>query len=346
MKKGVFMCVFVLLLFGICSGCGNEGNMEKGETRVITDMRGMEVEVPEKIESYVVYWVGATDIAAMMDGFEGLTGYPETSAGFSFLNKMYPEIKNCRVLPKDDISAEEILSCGADVVFVRYSDQQELFDNLAEAGISVVDVEFDDYETMMDAVDVVASVFGTKDAYEKAEKFRTYTEKTIKEVTDITAMIKREERPTILTIRDADTLRAYGPGRYAGRWVDYIGAVSCLDLDNPNGYVNLTEEQLLEYDPSYIVFALEKQKDIFCEKEISQQLSCVKNGTVYNSPVVLNSWSNQGAESVLMLKWGLYVMHEEECDFDMEQEMKDFYKKFYEYEFTDEEVEEILKEDK
>ena len=100
----------------------------------------------------------------------------------------------------------------------------------------------------------------------------------------------------------------------------------------------------MEYDPDYMVFALEEQAELFCNNESYQYLSCVKNGNVYNSPAVLNSWSNQGAESVLELKWGLYIMHKELVDFDMKEVTGNFYLEFYDYEFSEEDLEDILDE--
>ena len=163
----------------------------------------------------------------------------------------------------------------------------------------------------------------------------------IKESEAVVTNISDDDKPTIITIRDAETLKAYGPGRFSGSWVNYVGAKSCLEMDDPNGYVSLSDEQLMEYDPDYIVFALENQAVAFTSNSKYKELSSCKNGNVFNSPSVVNTWSNQGAESVLQLKWGLHYISNVQ-DLDMENTVKEFYLQFYEYELSGEEIKNIL----
>lgn len=339
MKK-ILVVMMILVMMISCVGCST-GSKDNAEERTVVDMRGVSVKVPAEINSYAVYWVGGTDIVAMLDGMKGICAYPETSAGFPYLEKIYPNIKDCKVLSKDDVSAEEIISTGAQVLFVRYSDNEELFKQLEDAGIAVIDIEFNDYDALAKAVDVVADVFGTDEAKKKAEAYRNYLQVAIKESEAVVANISDDDKPTIITIRDAETLKAYGPGRFSGSWVNYVGAKSCLEMDDPNGYVSLSDEQLMEYDPDYIVFALENQAAAFTSNSKYKELSSCKNGNVFNSPSVVNTWSNQGAESVLQLKWGLrYISNVQ--NLDMENIVKEFYLQFYEYELSDEEIKNIL----
>ena len=339
MKK-ILVLFSALIMIMSCVGCSS--NSKKDEKyRVITDMRGENVNVPEEINKYGVYWVGATDIAAMLEGMKSICAYPETSAGFPYLEVIYPNMKDCTVLSKDDVSAEEIVSTGLQVLFVRYSDNEELFKQLSDSGISVVDVEFNDYDSLSDAIDVAANVFGTDEAKKKAASYREYLANALKEADEIVAKMSEEEKPTIITIRDTETLKAYGPGRFSGSWVNYVGAKSCLEMDDPNGYVSLSDEQIMEYDPDYIVFALENQAAAFMNNDKYKELKSCKNGKVYNSPSVVNTWSNQSAESVLQLKWGLYYINGVH-DMDIANTVKDFYLKFYEYELSDDEIASIL----
>ena len=136
-----------------------------------------------------------------------------------------------------------------------------IVEQLETAGVVVIDVEFTDYEEMLKAVELCANVLGSEKAKEKAINYIKYGEDTLAMINELVAN-KDENSPTALAIRDAKDFRAYGPGRFAGKWIEMCGFRCPLETDDPEAYVNLTAEELTKYDPDYIFFALPNEASV------------------------------------------------------------------------------------
>ena len=112
---------------------------------------------------------------------------------------------------------------------------------------------------------------------------------------------------------------------------------------------NVSIEQILAWNPDiiYIGNFCETQPEEILENKIEgqdwSQVKAVKNGRIYKLPLGLYRWDPPSTDSALMLKW-LAQKHYPELfsDYDIEEEIKNFYLRFYHYELSDEEVQKIL----
>lgn len=116
-------------------------------------------------------------------------------------------------------------------------------------------------------------------------------------------------------------------------------------MKNEDSYanINLTKEQLLEYNPDIVFFAMPNQAHNFLNQGTWKNMKAVKNNTVYNNPCGFNTWSNCGAESALQFKWAISIMYPELLNEEFGIIMKEFYQKFYEYSLSDDEMQRMLK---
>ena len=71
-------------------------------------------------------------------------------------------------------------------------------------------------------------------------------------------------------------------------------------------------------------------------------ISAVKNNRVYKVPLGGFRWTPPNQESPLMWKWLAEIQHPDLFDYDLRQDMKDFYSEFYGYDLSEEQVDEIL----
>ena len=196
------------------------------------------------------------------------------------------------------------------------------------------------YDEMMDAIDIMADVLNTDFARETASKYRTYANEMIEKAQTVGNTVQNKK--SIIVIRDTSNLRAYGANRFAGRWATLCGGDYALTEGDPNGYVNLTSEQLLEYDPEIIVFVIPGEAKKFIEDAKWSSLTAVKSGHVYENPSAIGTWSNHGSECVLQFGWAMEMLYPELSDFELIKEVIDFYKEFYGMELTDAEVTAII----
>ena len=335
-KRWISFTLVLVCLVSILSGCTTANAPENNKARTVVDMSGHSVEVPEKVNSYISLWVGSVTITLMLDHGENMVGCSETAASYPMFDRACKNTRDITYFTNDAITLEGILETGAEVVFYRGKDNADLAEKLIKAGVAAIDVEFNTYDEMMDAIDIMADVLNTNYARETASKYRTYANEMIEKAQTIGNTV--QDKKSIIVIRDTSNLRAYGVNRFAGRWATLCGGDYALKEGDPNGYVNLTSEQLVEYDPEIIVFVIPGEAKKFIADSKWSSLTAVKNGHVYENPSAIGTWSNHGSECVLQFGWAMEKLYPEYSDFDLVQEVKDFYNEFYAMELTDSEI--------
>lgn len=343
MKK-VFVLVLVACLSLLLTSCNEtqKGQNESSVTRSVIDMSGYESVIPGQIESYAVAWAGLMDIVTMFDGIDHLVAYPEKSASFKCLFNVYPRLSEKVCLPNEGISVETVIDSGAQVVFLKKSDDEALVERLRECGIITIDCEFKDYEGLKEVVKIISEVLNNEGAKEKAEEYCSYIDESVKYVQKITNKIPDDEKISALVIKDTKDYSAYGSTRYTGKWVEMCGAKYSMVNEDTYANIKLTKEQLLEYNPDVLFFAMPGQAEQFLKDDTWKNMKAVKNGTVYNNPSGFNTWSNSGAESAMQFKWALSKLYPELIDYNIKDEVKNFYYDFYGYSPSEIEIEKIL----
>ena len=113
------------------------------------------------------------------------------------------------------------------------------------------------------------------------------------------------------------------------------------------GDAKVNPEKLAEWNPDVIIIqgSTDGQypyKDIANNKQLTG-LSAIKNGKVYNVPNGGFWWCRPSPESPLGFLWLAKTLYPDKfSDVDMKSEMKTFFKKFYKYDLSDEDAEQIL----
>ena len=342
-KKYLALIMILALVLGLCA-CSNTAKQDENssEVRTVTDMSGTEVKLPATVDKYAVAWAGITDIVAMYDGVNHLVAYPEKSTSFSMYTNMYPDLKDKICLPDEGISAEAVLESGAQVVFLKESDDESLVNKLRESGVAVIDCEFKDYEGLEKVVKLVADVFGTKEAQAKANEYCKYLDSSVEYVNSKTENLEEDDRVSAIVIKDTKNYSAYGSTRYTGKWLEMCGANYSMVNEDAYANVNLTQEQILEYNPDFIFFAMPEQADKFLEDSTWKELKAVKEGNVFNIPSGLNTWSNSGAESALIFKWAFAKMYPSLSDDFDAKIVTSYYKTFYNFDISAEDIQKTL----
>ena len=340
--KSLILIICVVVMAAIClGGCGDKAaQMNNESTRIVKDMQGTEVTIPAQIDRYAVAWTGDFDIAAMIDNCEHICAYPETSLKFPMVMEIYPQLTNCVPLPKINVSCESILETGAQVVFLRKSDYPELTQQLEEAAVPVIDLNFENYDDLINAVYIFADVMNTDEARNKAKDYDSYVHSTIEATRHI--VDNQNDDISVLNFRDATDYIAYSPDRLVGSWAGLCNIKYSLDTGGDTNNVQLTAEQIIELDPDYIFFTFPDNKDVMLNDPRFQNMKAIKNGNVYDAPAVLNSFAVNGAEAVLQIKWAASLMWPDAVDYDLEKDAQDFYKKYYNLDFTNEEIHSII----
>lgn len=195
---------------------------------------------------------------------------------------------------------------------------------------------------MEKVVKLLAYVFGTKEAQAKANEYCKYLDSSVEYVNSKTENLEEDDRVSAIVIKDTKNYSAYGSTRYTGKWVEMCGANYSMVNEDAYANVNLTQEQILEYNPDFIFFAMPEQADKFLEDSTWKELKAVKEGNVFNIPSGLNTWSNSGAESALIFKWAFAKMYPSLSDDFDAKIVTSYYKTFYNFDISAEDIQKTL----
>ena len=323
---------------------------EESDKIVIVDQLGKTIEldgVPERVATtimpfpYIYY--------AVVGNSDNLIGCnPSSIVAYenSALKYMYPELANANTDFVDTsfvVNVEEVLKLKPDVVF-QWNYMDEEIEKMEAAGIKVVALEYGDLEDLETWIRIIGTMF---DKEERAEELITYFHESVAEVTDKIATLPEEEISNILIL--SDNLKVTGTG-FSKYWIENSGAFNPAG-DLSGEALNVNMEQIYEWNPSiiYIGNFTDLQPSDLVENKLDGQdwsvVDAVQNGQVYKIPIGGYRWDPPGVETPLMIKWLAKIQHPELfADMDMREEVTEFYKDVYNFDMTDEILDEILED--
>lgn len=344
MKSAISMLLFAMLLVSmfVLTGCAGDVQQEDA-TRTVIDMNGKTVELPASVDNYCVLYSSAVGLCGLLDeGYAHVSILPNLWIYQDWVYKIFPALPEQAItVNKRSVTAEQIVQEGAQVVF--WSNQsEELIEALEGFGIACVNIAFTSNEELVQATHIVADVFGTEYAKKMSETFCAELENTRTYVNKLATSIPEEERVSVLFLGSTDVMTAYGKPSYEYGWSSALNINYILPEDENAQKVDLTMEQVCEYDPDMIIFEGPVDDEIYNDP-IWSELQAAKNGNLIASPFVFDVWPKGGVESIMTYQWAFSLIYPEYAEeIDLKQEIKDFYQTYYGYTMNDEEVATVL----
>ncbi len=313
--------------------------------RIVKDSDGKEVAVPLHVKR-VTPLIGAFAQVTCMLGAE-----PKISAGVPKLSeifyKVFPSLKRTSQPTNLSFNIEALIATQTQVVFgpTSFFLNEANVAQLQASGIAVVKISnFATIEEIKESVRLIAEILGD-DAPLKAQAFNRYYDTMLQEVQKRTATVPQKLNVLALnfsagnytTINDSDIGAQYikiAGGNNVTR--DYA-------IDSKEMAKIINAEQVLVWNPDVIITNSNPSRDIIMQNPAFQTLSAIKNKRVYVVPTGVYLWSVRSAEGALQPLWlGKMFYPERFVDVSLEHEVKQFYKTFYHYEASDDEVKMIL----
>ena len=317
---------------------------QESTTRVVVDMQGNEVEVPSDITNAFNGYPVNCGIMSMLGASDTEQYYlPRLmSDNWEWLRELDPSIEGKPTIGDDAIaSAEEVLTIDPDVVLLANDDTAATY---REAGITPFMVNAKTTDEFLESVVKTGALFGD-DAESKAQEFADYYQENIDFVQERIADIPESERPSVYYIGGTT---AYDT-KIKGNGIEFVtnaGGVFALSQDDLGENKQVTPEQLLTADPDVIIVGTNnraKGYESIMGEEALASLAAVQGDAVYKTPQGTLPWDTYGPEQSMAVLWMAKTLYPDRFeDVDLKQTMKDFYKKFYDYELSDEYAELML----
>lgn len=188
------------------------------------------------------------------------------------------------------------------------------------------------------------------DTTDRADKFIKEGTKVQKEIDAKLADVKEKDKPKVLFLfqHNDKSIVVGGANFFSEKWTKATGGIDVAGDSGAQGQKEVNMEQIYKWNPDiiYITNFTQTQPEDLLENKVSGQdwsdVAAVKEGKVYKVPLGIYRWFPPSGDAPLMLKFLAQHNHPDVFDYDMKEEIKTYYKNFYEFDVTDEEVESIL----
>lgn len=317
--------------------------------REITDMAGRKMVIPNEIQS--VFSAGpATAIYLYTLVPDRLLGwnYQLNDIEKSVILEQYHDIPNFGM--GDAINYEAVIAANPTIALNVGTINDKMIsdcDSLSKSlGIPVVAVD-GDLMAAPEAYRFMGELFGVE---EEAEKLAAYAEKTFKDIENME--IPEEEKVRIYYGNGEDSLETAPIGSPHAQIIEMVKGTNVAELEmGDGGRIQISAEQLLAWDPDVIIVNGEPKADItgssaaetILQNPNYQSLKAVKEGKVYGTPNAPFSWIDRpnGPNRIVGIRWLSGTIYPQYLNFDVDEEVCEFFKLFYHVELTEEELNRI-----
>ena len=330
------------------SAQAEEASEAAGE-REITDMAGRKVVVPDEVETV---FSASTVTAIFM-----YTLAPDKLLGWNYeLNDLEKSVilKEYHDLPNfgmgDSINYEAVIAADPTIAVNVGTINDKMIsdcDKLSKSlGVPVVAVD-GDLSASAEAYRFMGELLGEE---EQAEKLASYAEKTFADIEKME--VPEDKKVRIYYGNGEDSLETAPAGSAHGQIIDMVNAVNVADLEMGEGSrVQISAEQLLAWDPDVIVVNGEPKADtsgasaaeaILANPDYAS-LKAVQDQQVYGTPNTPFSWMDRpmGPNRIVGIRWLSGLIYPEYLNYNVDEEVKEFFDLFYHVQLTDEKLENI-----
>jgi iron complex transport system substrate-binding protein len=326
----------------------NASRVNEDGTITIVDQLGKTIEldgVPERVVTtimpfpYIFYAVVGNN-----DNLVGCNPSSIVAYNDSALKYMYPELADASTDFVDTsfvVNVEELIKLQPDVVF-QWNYMDDEIKKMEDAGIKVIALQYGSIEDLETWIQIIATMMGKE---ERGQELIQYFHESVDEVDAALADLSEEDYSNVLIL--SDDMKVTGTG-FSSYWLEHSGAVNPAG-DLSGEALNINMEQVYEWNPSiiYIGNFTDLQPSDLLENKLEGEdwsvVDAVQNGQVYKIPIGGYRWDPPGVETPLMIKWLAKIQHPEAFeDMDMYEEVREFYETVYDFELTDEMLDEIL----
>lgn len=327
MKKLTALLLSMALTLSLFVGCSSapassevtSESTESTEVRTVTvtDMSGDEVTIEGEVEKIVNLWPAGTSSFFVMGAGDLITALAVNNPGTmnSWTQHFYADCVNIPAMGGTTPSIEEIVAMEPDLVIIHPSTAKDgMAQQIRDAGIPAININFSNYETMAKAYTMLGDVLGGE--YEaKLDAWCAEVTALSEKSKELTKDIADEDKPVVMYISgQTDSMTTtMSSGSIIEDWVTISGGLYAPTVMGLQG-TEVTEEEIFELNPDIIIVGGTSQHVIYkniMESDGWKDLDAVKNGTVYKNPYACFNWDRFGLESRLQIEYALMCIQPE-----------------------------------
>jgi iron complex transport system substrate-binding protein len=315
--------------------------------RHVIDMAGRDVAIPEKVER-IGCMTGASYEKAFLLG-AGNKVVVKAATCPPWAERTNPIIKGIfSIKDSHNPNMEELYRLNIEVMF--YWDDPAYIEKLRDIGIASVIPQSsrikinsigDFTEKIKNEVRLYGKIIGG-DAEINASAWCTYYDRKVESVCDRINLVPLEQRPKVYYIRGPDALSTLGPEQNITWYGEMAGGCMVVKKSNVTNIAKVSMEQMLEWNPDVIFVGRQYSPELVLKDDRWKPVEAVKKKQVYIIPDGVFFWDSS-SEGILLLEFMAKKLYPERfTDINMENEVDEYYNKFYHCNLTKNEIRLLL----
>lgn len=248
------------------------------------------------------------------------------------------------VLGAADLDVEALASTNAQLVidmgYTKNGYEEDLANTQALTGITCVFIEagLDNYG---EALRKLGQLLGRED---KCEEMAVWCEEVYERALNIMEQVGDNKVNGLYALGDGG-LNVIAEGQSQAEVINLVfNNVAVIENFSGKGSGNTVNmEQIALWDPDFVIFGDDGLYETLPEDPAWSQISAIKSGNYVESPDAPHNWTvaPPACQRYLALLWLPSILYPEYCDYDLQEEVTEYYELFYGCTLTDEQYQAI-----
>lgn len=341
MKK---LCCYLLILAMLLCGCGGGGGNAPVQTRPFTDSTGRTVDLPVNITKIAITGPLSQIYILPLAGdlLVGVSNaYTEDSKAF-LPSYIFEKTEIGQLYGgKGEMDLEALLAAAPDVVIDIGEPKKTIAEDLAalteQTGIPFIHIDAS-VATASDAYRTLGGLLGRE---EKAEELAVWCESTYAMVISMMEKVDADSaRKSLLYCLGDKGVNVIAKGSFHGETINILGDNLAVveDVVSSGAGNEVDLEQILLWDPDFVIFAPDSCYDEIGGSSRWQSLGAVARGNYYRTPTGPYGWlsSPPAVQRYLGMLWLGTLLYPDYAQYDLQTEITEYYQLFYGCQLTDE----------
>ncbi|MDD2390890.1 MAG: ABC transporter substrate-binding protein [Desulfobacterales bacterium] len=320
------------------------------KSRLITDMRGREVVIPDPLKKIALLGGPTGQVAYILSVQDQLCAVTNTLKMSRLIREMDPGIKD---LPGPrtvcgNINIEELIESMPDIVIAGDIDGDIVLKKTRIPVVFLDDSMGEGIDDVIREIRFYGYVFCSED---RAERYVDHLKSIIRRVRARTADIPENERKKVFHGYNPTHLVTLGGDTFMQERIEFAGCINSSEsvattgkqTGLHSGLGEVSMEQVLEWNPDIIVINSGSPEDLAGNPQW-RSIAAVQNKQIYCQPAGVFIFNRPTAESAALYPlWLAAVAYPDRfSDISLKKEIKNFYRDIFDFELTEEQVHKIL----
>ena len=292
----------------------------------VTDQAGREVTIEKEPSSIVSgYYISSSLLIALglKDKVVGIEAKADKRPIYKLAAPEMTELPNVGTAKEFNLEACAALSPDLVILPMKLKDAAQ---SLTDLGITVLLVNPESQDLLTEMINTIATATNTNS---EAAKLLAYidSQKAI-----LTSALSGVEPESVYLAGNSSFLSTAGPSMYQSSIIELAGGKNAADSITDTYWAEISYEQLLAWDPSYIIIASDAEytvDDVMNDPNLAE-CTAVKNSHVYAIPGDVEALDSPIPAGILASVWLAGILHPDQVPTDTyTTEMTNYYETFY-----------------